>query len=137
MFYAITWFLSFMLLALWSLACWGAHAVTVWALSSAGTLANGSASMDVLLLPEWIRGWLPPQLAQEFASMITTLASIVQAAMDTMPALSGAVSVLAWAIWGLGALVLLAFAVGGHILIAVFKRRKTSSDVHGGAAATR
>ncbi len=136
MFYAITWFLSFILLALWSLACWGAHAVTVWALSSAGTLANGTTSMDAVLLPEWIRGWIPPQLAQEFASMITTLASVVQAARDTVPALSGAVSVLAWVIWGLGALVLLAFAVGAHILIAVFKRRKTSSGVHG-AAATR
>jgi len=136
MFYAITWFLSFMLLALWSLACWGAHAVTVWALSSAGTLANGTTSMDVISLPDWIRGWIPPQLAQEFASMITTLASVVQVAMDMVPALSGAVSVLAWAIWGMGALVLLAFTVGAHILISVFKRRKTSPGVHG-ATATR
>jgi len=68
--------------------------------------------------------------------MITTLASVVQATMDMVPALSGAVSVLAWAIWGMGALVLLAFTVGAHILISVFKRRKTSPGVHG-ATATR
>ena len=33
MFYAINWFLSLALLALWSLACWALHAVTVWVVS--------------------------------------------------------------------------------------------------------
>lgn len=125
MVYAITWFLSFMLLALWSLACWGAHAVTVWAVGSAGALAGGTATMDAVLLPEWIKVWIPPQLAEEIGAMFASVGPVVQAALETVPALSGAVSVLAWVIWGLGALVLLALAVGAHVLIAVLKRRKT------------
>jgi len=133
MFYAITWFLSFMLLALWSLACWGVHAVTVWAVGSAGALAGGSAAMDAVLLPEWIKVWIPPQLAEEFGAMIASAGPVVQAALETVPALSGAVTVLAVVIWGLGALALLALAVGAHVLIAVLKRRTTSAGVSGAA----
>ena len=134
MFYAISWFLSFMLLALWSLACWGVHAVTVWAVGSAGALASGTAAMDAIQLPEWIRGWIPPQLAQEFGAMIASVGPVVQAALETVPALSGAVTVLAWVIWGLGALTLMALAVGAHVLIAVFKRRTTIAGTPGAVA---
>jgi len=123
MFYAISWFLSFTLLALWSLACWGLHAVTVWAVSSAGALSAGTSAMHAVLLPEWMRGWIPPQLAGEFEAMIASVGPMVQATLDAVPALSGAVSVLAWAIWGLGAVVLLALAIGAHVLIALWKRR--------------
>lgn len=133
MFYAITWFLSFMLLALWSLACWGAHAVTVWAVGSAGAIAGGTATMDAVLLPEWLKVWIPPQLAQELGGVIAAVGGVVQAALETVPALSGAVSVLAWVIWGLGALALMALAVGAHVLIAVLKRRKASPATLGGA----
>lgn len=133
MFYAITWFLSFMLLALWSLACWGVHAVTVWAVGSAGALAGGSAAMDAVLLPEWIKVWIPPQLAEEFGAMIASAGPVVQAALETVPALSGAVTVLAVVIWGLGALAVLALAVGAHVLIAVLKRRTTTAGVSGAA----
>jgi hypothetical protein len=122
MFYAISWFLSFTLLALWSLACWGAHAVTVWAVGSAGALAGGTAAMDAVLLPEWLKLWIPPQLAQEFGG-------VVQAALATVPALSGAVSVLAWVIWGLGALTLVALAIGAHVLIALFNSRRNNPDM--------
>lgn len=123
MFYAISWFLSFMLLALWSLACWGVHAVTVWAVSNAGALSAGTGAMNAVLLPEWLRGWIPPQLTQDFQAMIASVGPMVQSLLETVPALAGAVSVLAWAIWGLGAVVLVALAIGAHVLIAVFKRR--------------
>ncbi|MDZ7863265.1 hypothetical protein [Acidovorax sp.] len=134
MFYAISWFLSFMLLALWSLACWGVHAVTVWAVGSAGALAGGTAAIDAVLLPEWIKVWIPPQLAEDFGAMIASVGPVFQAALETVPALSGAVTVLAVVIWGLGALALLALAVGAHVLIAVLKRRTTGSGLSGVAA---
>ncbi len=123
MFYALTWFLSFAFLALWSLACWGLHTVTVWAVASAGALAGGTAAMGAVFIPGWLSAWIPPELAVEFQSLITSLAPMVQAALEAVPALSGTVTVLAWAIWGLGAVALLALAVGAHVLIAVLKRR--------------
>lgn len=134
MFYAITWFLSFILLALWSLACWGVHAVTVWAVGNAGALAGGTAAMDAVMLPEWIKVWIPPQLAQEFGTMIASVGHVVQVALETVPALSGAVTVLAVVIWGLGALALLALATGAHVLIAVLKRHNIRTSAPGNAA---
>ena len=43
--------------------------------------------------------------------------------LEAVPALAGAVTFLAWALWGLGAVVLVALAVGIHILIALAQRR--------------
>lgn len=125
MFYALSWFLSFALLALWSLTCWGLYAVTVWAVAGAGALAGGSAAMGAALWPDWVNVWIPPQLLGDVQAMIASIGPMVQAALETLPFLSGAVAVLAWAIWGLGALTLLALAIGAHVLIALFKRRRT------------
>ena len=138
MFYAISWFFSLALLALWSMACWGVHAVTVWAVSGAGTLAgSGPALAGQVVLPDWVAVWLPPALAQEFGVWIASAGPVVQSALEAVPALSGAISVLAWVVWGVGALVLLALAIGIHVLIAVLRRRSagTGSGAVGAAAA--
>lgn len=135
MFYAISWFLALALLALWSVACWSAHAVTLWAVSGAGTLAgSGPAVVDQVVLPDWLAIWLPPALAQEFGSLVASIGPVIQGALEAVPALSGAISLLAWAVWGVGALVLLALAVGAHLLIAVLKRSKSSAVARGAAA---
>ncbi|WP_311222872.1 MULTISPECIES: hypothetical protein [unclassified Acidovorax] len=126
MFYAISWFLSFMLLALWSLTCWGLHTATVWAVSSAGVLAGSPSAVNAMLVPEWLRGWIPPELAQEFGGMIAAAGSMVQAVLATIPALAGAVSVVAWVIWALGAVILAVLAIAAHVLIAAIKRRQVA-----------
>ena len=123
MFYAINWFLSLALLALWSLACWALHAVTVWVVSSAGALAGGSAVADVILMPAWLKAWMPPELMGQWEALISSAGPIVQSVLEAVPALAGAVTFLAWALWGLGAVVLVALAVGIHILIALAQRR--------------
>ena len=123
MFYAINWFLSLALLALWSLACWALHAVTVWVVSSAGALAGGSAAADVILMPAWLKAWMPPELMGQWEALVSSAGPIVQAVLEAVPALAGAVTFLAWALWGLGAVVLVALAAGVHILIALAQRR--------------
>ena len=136
MFYAISWFFALALLALWSMACWGVHAVTVWAVSGAGGLANGApTAMEKIAMPDWVAIWLPPALSQEFGVWVASAGPVVQSALEAVPALSGAISVLAWAVWGVGVLVLLALAVGAHVLIAVLKRSKSSPGAPGAATA--
>lgn len=136
MFYAISWFLALALLALWSAACWSAHAVTLWAVSGAGTLAgSGPAVVDQVVLPDWLAVWLPPALAQEFGSLVASIGPVIQGALEAVPALSGAISLLAWAVWGVGALVLLALAVGAHVLIALLKRNRAGTGTPRTAAA--
>lgn len=135
MFYAINWFLSLALLALWSLACWGAHAVTVWVVSNAGTLADGSVVADTVLVPGWLKAWMPPELMGQWEAVVASVGPMVQAALEAVPALAGGVTFLAWALWGLGALVLLAVAVGIHVLIALAKRNGGGSGGPGAAKA--
>lgn len=105
MFYAISWFVSLSLLAIWSLLCWGVHAFTVWAMSSAGALATGAAgaaSVQAVLLPAWLQGWIPPELLQTLESWVTSAGPMLQGVLESVPALAGAVTVLAWGIWGWG-----------------------------------
>ncbi|MCL5739954.1 MAG: hypothetical protein M1430_03620 [Betaproteobacteria bacterium] len=127
MFYAISWFLSFTLMALWSLACWGLYTVAAWAVSSAGVLKDGTHAIGTIFIPEWLRGWIPPELAREFEALIAPAGPMIAAAIETVPALSGAVTVVGWAIWGLGAMTLVAMAIGAHALISLFKRRGVSA----------
>jgi hypothetical protein len=123
MFYALSWSLSFALLGLWSLACWGLHAAAVWAVAGAGALAGGTAAMGTVRVPEGLGVWIPPGLAGEFQGLLASFGPWVQWALEAVPALAGGVTVLAWAIWGLGAVTLLGLAIGAHVLIALFKRR--------------
>ena len=69
MFYALSWFVVFSLLALWSLAAWAFHAITTWAASNAGVLAGGSGAAQGLRVPDWLAPWMPPELALAVASM--------------------------------------------------------------------
>lgn len=134
MFYAISWFVSLSLLAVWSLLCWGVHAFTVWAMSSAGALAAGAASVQATLLPAWLQGWIPPELLRSLEGWITSAGPLLQAALESVPALAGAVTVLAWGIWGLGAVVLIALAVGLHVLVRLLQRHTTASALNAQAA---
>ncbi len=137
MFYAISWFVSLSLLAVWSLLCWGVHAFTVWAMSSAGALVAGAAgatSVQAMLLPAWLQGWMPPELLRSLEGWITSAGPMLQAALESVPALGGAVTVLAWGIWGLGAVVLIALAVGLHVLIRLLQRHTTASALNAQAA---
>lgn len=136
MFYALSWFFSFALLALWSLTCWGLHAVTVWVVASAGALAGGATAMNAVLLPDWLSGWIPPALAADLQGMIASAGPLVQAALEAVPLLSGTVTVLAWVLWALGALALLLLAVGLHVLIAVLQRRSARPTHSGTTGAT-
>ena len=122
MVYALNWFLSLALLALWSLACWGMHAVTVWVVSSAGALASGSAVANAILVPGWLKAWMPPELMGQWEAFVSSVGPMVQAVLEAVPALAGGVTFLAWVLWGLGAVLLVALAVGIHILIALAKR---------------
>ena len=63
MFYAISWLVVFCLLALWSVAAWAFHAVTVWTVSNAGVLTGGVKVGDGFRMPNWLATWVPPEFA--------------------------------------------------------------------------
>ena len=136
MFYALSWFVVFGLLALWSLGAWAFHAVAVWAVSNAGTL-TGAASDAVsgavsgtegLRLPEWLAPWMPPEAVQAMTSLLSGLAPAVEGLLQAAPSLAGGLSAATWVIWGLGSALLVLLGAGLHLLIALLRRRDRGSD---------
>lgn len=123
MFYAPSWLLVFGLLALWSLAAWALHAVAVWSVSNAGALTGVASGVESIRLPEWLAPWVHPEIAQAMTSLLSGFAPLVESLLQSLPALTGGLAMVAWAIWGLGTLLLLLLGAGLHLIIAIWRRR--------------
>jgi len=122
-FYALSWSVTFILLALWSLAAWAFHSIAVWTVSNADVLAGGSGAIESLRVPDWLAPWIPPEFALAFTSMLSTLSPAIEAALKQAPALAGGLSVAAWTIWGVGVAVIVILGVVCSRLITVLRRR--------------
>lgn len=131
MFYALSWFVVFGVLALWSLGAWAFHAVAVWVVSNAGTLtgaASGAVSgAEGLRLPQWLAPWVPPEIVQAMASLLSGLAPAVEGLLQAAPSLAGGLSVATWVIWAFGSVLLVLLGAGLHLLIAMWRRRDGGS----------
>lgn len=127
MFYALSWFVMFGLLALWSLGVWAFHAITVWAVSNASALTSTASGIEGLRLPDWLAPWIPPEILQAITSLLTGLAPAVEDLLQAAPLLAGGLSVATWAIWGLGSALLVLLGTGLHLLVAMGRRRSGGS----------
>jgi hypothetical protein len=123
MFYAVSWIVVFVLLALWSLAAWALHTGAVWAVSNAGALTGAASGVGSFRLPDWLAPWVPPELAQSSTAMLSGLAPIVDSLLQAAPALAGGLTVATWLIWGVGSLLLVALGAGAHLIVASWRRR--------------
>ena len=124
MFYALSSFVVFSLLVLWSLATWAFHSLAVWTISNAGALAAGSGAIEALRVPAWLAPWVPGELTLALNSMIPALMTALEALLAWAPALAGGMTIAVWTVWGIGVVILivLSFLVTG--LIALLRRRK-------------
>jgi len=122
MFYALSWFFIFALLALWSLTAWALHTLAVWTVSSAGALSGAASGAGTLALPDWLAPWVPPELVQAVASLVTGFGPMVDSLLQAAPALAGGLTVATWVVWGIGSALLLLLGAGLHLLIALWRR---------------
>jgi hypothetical protein len=127
--YVISWSVVLLLLALWSLAAWGFHAVAVWTVANSGALAGSSGAVEGWRAPDWLAPWLPPELALAFTSMLSAFVPAIEALLGQAPALAGGLSVAIWVIWGIGAVLLLALGLVCSGFIAVLRRRRAGSPL--------
>ena len=134
MFYALSWIVVALLMALWSVGAWALHGIAVWTVSSAGAMTGAASGIGSLQWPEWLAPWMPPDMAPLLGSMLAGLGPIVDGLLVWAPALSGGLTVLAWVVWGLGAFLLLALGVGAHVLLALWRRRDGGSGSMPGRA---
>jgi hypothetical protein len=135
MLYALSWFVIFSLLALWSLAAWALHAVTAWTVSNAGVLAGGSAATEGLRMPDWLAPWVPPEPAAALASVMSAFTPAIEAVLAWVPALAGGLSVAVWVVWAIGSALLIALGVLLSGTIALWRRRSAMPAVLSGASA--
>ena len=123
MLYALSWSVTFILLALWSLAAWAFHSIAAWTVSNAGVLAGGSGAIESLRVPDWLAPWIPPELALAFTSMLSALSPAIEAALNQAPALAGVLSVATWTVWGVGIVLIVILGLVCSRLITVLSRR--------------
>ena len=127
MFYALSWFVVLVLLALWSLAAWTLNAVAVWTVSNAGPLSGAASGAGSLALPEWLAPWVPPEFAQLLNQLLAGLGLMVDSLLQAAPALAGSVTVVSWVVWGIGSALLVLLGSVLHLLIALMRRRSGSA----------
>ena len=123
MFYALSWFAVVSLVALWSLAAWALHAVAIWTVSNAGALSGAASGIEGPALPAWLAPWVPPELVQAVTQAVAWFGPMLDSLLQAVPALAGALTVVAWGLWGIGSLLLVLLGVGAHLLIALWRRR--------------
>ena len=89
--------------------------VSDWALNM---LNNGAALGDqiaALNLPAWVALWVQPEWITALQTTVVGLFSMVQPWLPSPDTLGSVMAVLVWLTWGVGALVLLALAITGHV----------------------
>ena len=123
MLYALSWSVTFILLALWSLAAWAFHSIAAWTVSNAGVLAGGSGAIESLRVPDWLAPWIPPEFALAFTSMLSALNPTIEAAINQAPALAGGLSAATWTVWGIGIALIVILGLVCSRLITVLSRR--------------
>jgi hypothetical protein len=121
--HALNWSVTFILLALWSLAAWAFHSIAAWTVSNAGVLAGGSGAIENLRVPDWLAPWIPPELALASTSMLSALSPSIEAALNQAPALAGGLSVATWTVWGVGIALIFILGLVCSRLITVLRRR--------------
>jgi len=124
-FYALSWSVVFILLALWSLAAWAFNSIATWTISNSGVLAGSSGALDGLRAPDWLAPWLPPELALAFTSMLSAFIPAIEAALSQAPALAGGLSVAIWVVWGVGSALIVILGLVCSGLITTLRRRSS------------
>lgn len=135
MFYALNWFLVLGLLALWSLAAWGLHAVTLWTVSNAGVLTEASGASAGLRMPDWLAPWIPAELTIAMNSMVPALKPAIESVLGWAPSLAGGLSVAVWVVWGIGSVLLVGLGAVLSGLIALARRQASGPSRGAGDAA--
>jgi hypothetical protein len=123
MLYALSWSVTFILLALWSLAAWAFHSIAAWTVSNAPVLAGGAGAIESLRMPDWLAPWIPPEFALAFTSMLSALSPAIETTLGQAPALAGSLSVVGWTVWGIGFALIVVLGLVCNRLITVLRRR--------------
>lgn len=125
----LVWLATLMLVLLWSLLAWAAHALagwqgwTAWAAGGTGGTEGWQAWIDALALPAWLAPWLPAQSLEAVKAMVGAAAPLIEWLAASMPALLSWLPGLVLAVWVAGTVLLLLGGALGSAAIGLWRRK--------------
>ena len=120
--FLVGWVLVLLLLAFWSGLVMAVQSFLAGLLAHAGTVGASDWS-----LPEALRNWLPTAVGDWLVSTVETWTPQLQSLASALPSLAGGVTVLAWVVWTLGAVLLLGLGLAIHVAVALWRKSKQST----------
>jgi hypothetical protein len=129
----VIWIIAALLFMLWSFAVWLGYSITNFALTLPWDQA--STALGQLQTPELLKPFIEPillifadgswkSLAESFMPLMQWLANLLQGSAGWLTA---ALPVMAWIIWAMGALFLIALAAGGSAGLWWWRKQKKSA----------
>jgi len=126
-YYLVIWVLVGLLTALWSLAAWAFHSLSIWTVAALGAQAEGLPSLGARLsdlqLPAWLAPWIPDGLLRGLAELVDLLAPMLKYLLDLMPTLADWLSPLIWLGWGVGVFLLVLLGGGLSLLLKLMQAK--------------
>jgi hypothetical protein len=139
----LIWIVGLIVLMLWSAAMWLGYSMINFAL----TLPWDQATMAMknIQIPELLKPFIDPILlifagdswtawVESLGPLMQWLGSLLQGSASW---LAGALPVIAWIVWGLGALLLITLMAGGSAALWFFRKRASTSTGSSGLAQQR
>jgi hypothetical protein len=88
--------------------------VSEWVMGLAASGASLSGPMAALNLPAWLALWVPAELVAAVQGTITGTWALVGPWLPSASTMGSLMTLLIWASWGIGTVVLLGLAIAGH-----------------------
>ncbi len=110
---------------LWTLIIAAMASLANWLAGSADQAVGGLQAISQWPTPAWLAVWLDPALLESIKAMVVGGMDLLVTATPWLTPLLSWVAPLLWVVWALAMLLLLAMAVGGHLLVG--RRRLASS----------
>jgi hypothetical protein len=118
----LIWTLFALLTLLWTGLAVVSASLTDWLLGLIQSGTSMSGQLQSLAVPAWLQVWIDPTWFASVAQMLQPMLVSMGQLLPSAQTLSTMVAVVVWGIWGLGALFMLAAAVGAHWFLG---RRRT------------
>ena len=122
----LVWLPTLLLIVLWSLFAWAAHALAGWSGWTAwagGGSGDWRAWIDALALPAWLAPWLPAESLEAVKAMLVAGAPMMEWLVASMPALMAWLPVLVLVIWAVGTGLLVLGGVLGSVAVGLWRRK--------------
>lgn len=126
----LIWLTALLLIVLWSLFAWAAHALAGWSGWTAwagGGTGDWRAWIDALVLPAWLAPWLPAPSLETVKALLVAWAPLMESLVASMPALLSWLPALVLVIWAVGTGLLVLGGVLGSVAVGIWRRKMQPS----------